>query len=208
MTLQVTPLGTDGAQCLGVALLVGHLERLCQRRLVVYIERDEHKVLVQLLSHRGIGPYGSLHLTAVHTAEAGEVDEYGFTLGTGGSHTEVVVGKAGLNGLGVQIEVLRVHRRRKGTHGLAGGTPQTWHHIDGEGQRHQSTHDTDDGHRLVEFTAHLILLELQPATEISTQEAEDDDPQRQEHLAVEQMPAISQIGHREELQGESQFDES
>ena len=54
----------------------------------------------------------------------------------------------------------------------------------------------------------LVLLEFQPATEVSAQQSEDDNPQREEYLAIQQMPAVGQIGHAEELQGEGQFDES
>ena len=104
-----------------------------------------------------------------------------------------------LHHFGVEVEVLRTHRWRKGTDGLAGSAPKPGHHIDGEGQRHQSTHDAHHGHRLVHFAADFICLELQPSAEVGTQEGEDDNPQRQEHLAVEDMPAVCQIGYGEEL---------
>ena len=54
----------------------------------------------------------------------------------------------------------------------------------------------------------LIALELQPATEVGAQEGEDNDPEGEEHLAVEDMPTVGQIGHGEEFQGKGQFDEA
>ena len=208
MALQVAPLGTDGAQRLRLSLHVSHLIGFCQRCLVVDVEGDEHKVPGELLSHCGVSPYSSLHLATVHTAKASEVDEHGLALSTSGSHTCLVVSKASLNHLGIEVEVLCVHGWGKSTHGLAGSTPQSWHHIDGKGQRHQSTHDTDHGHWPAEISPSLVALELQPPTEVGAQEGKDDNPQRKEHLAIEQVPAIGKVSHREELQGKGQFDES
>ena len=80
MTLQITPLGTDCAQCLLVTLGIRDHHRLLQWRLIVDIERNEHIVVLQLLGHPRICPNGSLHLTTVHTAIASEVKEDWFAL--------------------------------------------------------------------------------------------------------------------------------
>ena len=207
-TLEPAPLCPDGAQRLGVAVGIGHLIGLAERRLVVDIERDEHEVVGEHIGHGRIGPYGCLHLTAVHATEAGEVDEYRLAQRLGSGHARFVVGVFGLYHLIIKVEVLRVHRRGEGADGLAWSPPESGHHIEGEGQRHQSAHDADHRHRLMELAAHLVALEFEPATEVGTQESEDDNPQREEHLTVEQMPAIGEIGHGEELQGEGQFDET
>ena len=53
-----------------------------------------------------------------------------------------------------------------------------------------------------------IALELEPATEVGAEEGEDDDPEGEEDLAVEDMPAVGQIGYGEEFQGKGQFDEA
>ena len=54
----------------------------------------------------------------------------------------------------------------------------------------------------------LIMGETNPPDEISAQKGEDDNPERKEHLTVKDVPAISQIGHAEELQGKSQLQET
>ena len=63
------------------------------------------------------------------------------------------------------------------------------------------------GHGLRRATG-LVFLELQPATEVGAKQSEDDYPQREEHLTVEQVPAVGQIGYGEELQRKGQFDEA
>ena len=121
-------------------------------------------------------------------------------LGTCCCDTRFVVEILCLHHLLIEVEVLCAHRGRKGTHRLTGSPPETWYHIHGESQRHQSTHDTEHRHRLVQFTTDLIHLELQPAHEVSTQQGEDDDPEREEHFTVEDMPAVGEVGYGEELQ--------
>lgn len=111
-------------------------------------------------------------------------------------------------GLSVQIEVLCVDRRSEGTYRLARSAPESWNHIHGEGKRAQTQHDAGHGHRLVYLASDGVHLELQLTDEVETQGGEDDYPERQEHLAVQDVPAVSQVGYREELQRERQFDES
>ena len=184
MTLQVAPLGTKGAQHLLVALIVCYLKGFCQWGLVVYKQRDEDVVLGQTVSNTRVGPYGSLHLTTIDTAIAREINEDGFSLLTACCHTLVVVGIVGLDNRRIQVKVLRTYRWSKGADGFAGCAPESWHHIDGKGQRHQTSHDTDNRHGFANLTTCLVALELQPATQIGAQESEDDYPQREEHLVA------------------------
>ena len=206
-TLQIAPLGADGAQRLGVAVGIGDLEGLGERRFVVDIEGDKHKVAVEHIGHYGVCPYGGFHLAAVDAAEAGEVDKHGFALGTGSSHTFFIVGVFGLDNLVVDVKVLGAHRGCEGRDGLAGSAPETGHHIEGEGERHEAAHDADDGHRLP-LSSIFVALELEPAAEVGAEEGEDDNPEGEEYLAVEQVPAVGEVGYGEELQGEGQFDEA
>ena len=105
--LQIAPLVADGAQ--GSLLSVeAHLDGFCQRRLVIYIERDEHVLVVEHICHGGVGPYGSLHLAAVDAAEAGKVDEHRLALCLGSRHSLFIGVVMGFYGLGVEVEVLGV----------------------------------------------------------------------------------------------------
>ena len=54
----------------------------------------------------------------------------------------------------------------------------------------------------------VVAGELNPAEEVGAQETKDGNPKGKEGFAVQNMPTVSQIGHAEELQGESQFDEA
>ena len=114
----------------------------------------------------------------------------------------------GFYGLGVEVEVLGIDGWRKGADGLAGRSPESGHHVDGEGYGAESCHDAGHGHGLVYLAAHSVFLELQLADEVEAHGSEDDYPQREEHLAFEQMPAVGQVGDGEELQREGEFDKS
>ena len=134
LTLQIAPLGAHGAQGVGLALGVGHLDGFCQRCLVVDVKGYQDELLFQQVGHLRVGPYGRLHLATVDTAEASEVDEHGFTFCLGSCHALFIVRKAGLDGFAVQVEVLRADGGCEGTDGLAGSAPESWYHIDGKGQ--------------------------------------------------------------------------
>ena len=54
----------------------------------------------------------------------------------------------------------------------------------------------------------IVVGEAQPTEEVATQRCEEDDPQAEEYFAVQNMPAVSQIGHGKELQGESNLDKT
>ena len=49
------------------------------------------------------------------------------------------------------------------------------------------------------------MRKTEPAHQVGSEQGKKDDPQTQENLAVQQVPSIGQIGHREELERESQF---
>ena len=205
--LQVAPFVAHGAQCPLLAI-EGHFHGFGQRSLVVHVERDEHIVLVQDVGHAGIRPYGSLHLAAVHAAKSGKVEQHGLALCLSGCHTQFIVLVVCLHRLGVQVEVLRVHRRRKGADGLAGSTPESGNHVDGKGDGAQTQHDAGHGHGLVDVATDSVFLKLKLADKIEAQRTEDDDPERDKHLSIQYMPAVSQVGHGEKLQRECQFDKA
>ena len=52
------------------------------------------------------------------------------------------------------------------------------------------------------------MREFEPSQEIYSEQTEDHYPQGEECLAVEDMPSIGKVGHRQELQSEGEFDES
>ena len=207
MALQVAPFVAHGAQC-SLLSVVHDLDLFGQRCLVIHEERDEHVVLRQLVGHLRVGPDGGLHLAAVDATEAREVYQHRFAQCLGGGHAGLVVGVFGLHGLGVEVEVLGVDGRREGADGLAGRAPEARYHVDGEGQGAQSQHDGRHGHGLPQVAANLVGPELEPSDEVAAQCQEDDNPQAEEHFAIHQVPAVGQVGHAQELQGERQFDEA
>ena len=123
MTLQVAPLGTDGAEGLLLALGVGDDHLLRQGRLVVDVKRNQHIIFLEDVGHTGVVPYRGFHLTAVDAAKAGEVDEDGFALGTSSCHACIIVFVFRFDDGGVEIEVLSAHGWCEGADGLAGSTP-------------------------------------------------------------------------------------
>ena len=54
----------------------------------------------------------------------------------------------------------------------------------------------------------VVVWEFQPAQQVAAQQTEDDNPEREEYLTIEDMPTVGQISHREELQCKGQFDEA
>ena len=82
-----------------------------------------------------VGPYGSLHLAAVHTPIACEVEHYRHVVTFGVCHTLFIVVELGLHISVVEAEILGVHGRCKGAYCLAGCAPQSGNHIQGKGKR-------------------------------------------------------------------------
>ena len=158
-------------------------------------------------------PNGSFHLAAVDTTITSEVEEDGLVVGFGIGHTLLIVLK--VQGFFLtEYEVLRLHRRCKSTDGLAGSTPEARYHVEGKGEGNERQEETSDGSACVRHhLTHLVVLflvmwETKPSDEIGTQQGKDDNPKGEEHLAVENVPSVSQVGHREELEREGQFQET
>ena len=53
-----------------------------------------------------------------------------------------------------------------------------------------------------------IMAETDPSQEIATEQSENDNPESEESLTIEDMPAICQVCHGEELESKSQFEEA
>ena len=100
----------------------------------------------------------------------------------------------------VEIEVLCGDGWRESRHRLTRSSPQTGDHVDGEGEGAEAEHDGGHRHGFLQVSADSVLLELQPAHEISAEGTEDDDPQGEEHLTVQDVPAVGEVSHGEELQ--------
>ena len=201
--LQVAPLVAHGAEG-ALRAVLHHLDGGGQRRLVVHVERDEDIIIIDERADLGVCPYGQFHLAAIDASVAGEVQHHGLALLAGISHAGVIIRELGMHLVGIEVEVLRLEGRRKGADGLQRGAPQAGHHIDGKGQRSQGQEET--GH--ADLGVVVIVRELELAQQVEAQQAEEHDPQGEERLAVQYVPAISQVGHREEFQRKSQFDEA
>lgn len=52
------------------------------------------------------------------------------------------------------------------------------------------------------------MAEVESAEQVEAKQTEDDDPEGEECLAVEDMPAVGEIGYRKEFQRQSQFEEA
>ena len=126
----------------------------------------------------------------------------------GSCHTLFIVGVGCFHSLGIEVEVLRIDRWSKGTHRLAGRTPQAWHHVEGKSQRQQSPHDAWYRHRTGDVTACLVTAELEPTHKIGPKGNEDDYPKREKSFTVEDVPPVCKVSHGEELERKGQFYET
>lgn len=54
----------------------------------------------------------------------------------------------------------------------------------------------------------VVVRELDDAPQVEAEAAEEGYPQGEEGFAVEEVPAVGEVGHAEELQGEGQLDEA
>ena len=105
----------------------------------------------------------------------------------------------------IEVEVLSVDRRSKCADCLTGSTPEARDKIYCERKRNHTEHDARNRHCVC---VALVARELELADKVEAEHAEDDDPESEEHFAVEQSPTVSEVGYREELEGESQLNES
>ena len=212
--LEIAPAVAYGAQLAWLSVL-HHLDRLWERSLVVDEELYEDIILCYGLLHVLIGPYGGLHLAAVDTSESSEVNHDRFPRSLRGSHSSLVVLILRLYRLCTgEVEVLCVHWRCESRYRLAGSSPQSRHHVYGEGERAPCEEETCHRSACVDdFLAHLVpfvlvVRESYPSDEVSAEEGEEHYPQREECLTVKYMPAVGEVSHTEELQRECQLDES
>ena len=94
--LEVRPFVAYAAQLARAArdLLDDDLFFLGQLDFFVHVERDEYVLVAQEAVHFGLGPYVFLHLAAVDTSMAREVDHHGFAFFSGVSQPRFQVVEA------------------------------------------------------------------------------------------------------------------
>ena len=212
-SLQIAPLVANGTQ-LAFRSVLGNHNGFRQRSLVINEQGDEDIFLVQQVRHLDVGPHRRFHLAAVHTSVTRKVQHHGQTVGLGIGHAFFVVMETRFHLALVQIEVLCAHGRSKGADRLAGCAPQARHHVKGKGKRSQSHEEAGNRSAVVHnHFAHIVIFvfvvrETNPANQVSAEQGKQYNPNTEEHFAVQDTPSISQIGHREELQGKGQFQES
>ena len=113
----------------------------------------------------------------------------------------------GDDGVFAKLEVLGGHRWCESRNGFAGSTPETGNHIHREREADQREHQLGDRHAL-RWVGIVVVWQTNPAKQIHTAKGEDDNPEAEEGLAVEDAPTIGKVGHREELECQSQFAET
>ena len=220
--------GLDGALAVFDPLAFG-------KRDVVHvaIELTEHIVVVHILLHLVVAEHILLHLAAVVAVDASEVDEDGLArlAGVGLSLLDVeealvaqrfmqLVGIFAVGGYAVvadgadsgtlvvdnnlfDIEVLRVHRRQEARNAVERSAPQTGNHIDCKAERGDGEEQSDDA----DVLQLLVAFELKLAEQVDAHQGEDDNPEGQVNLAVQDAPAPVEVGHLQEFQSEGQLEE-
>ena len=199
--LQIAPLVAHGAEGNGLAILID-ADRRRQGGLVIDDEGDEDVTVVDDVGHTGVGEDALLHLAAVDTAVAAEVDHDGPALLTGHLDSLVVVVGLGVDGLVVEVEVLRRQGWCKGADGLAGGSPKTRHHVEGEGKADDGQRETGDA----DMTDLVVVLEAYPAQQIAAEQKGKHNPEGKEGGTAEDAPSVGEVGDGEELQREGYLD--
>ncbi len=101
-------------------------------------------------------------------------------------------------------EILTLHGRHVSRQSLQGSAPHARDHIYDE--REDDNGENQTRNRQIGHVA--VVLELQFAQQIESQQRENGDPQGQIYLAVENAPVVGLVGDAEELKSESQLDES
>ena len=113
----------------------------------------------------------------------------------------------GDDGIFAKLEVLGGHRRCERRNGFAGSTPETWNHVHREREADQREHQLGDRDAL-RWVGIVVVRQTNPAKQIHAAQGKDDNPEAEEGLAVEDAPTIGKVGHREELECQSQFAET
>ena len=104
----------------------------------------------------------------------------------------------------MEVKVLCVHWWSEGADSLERCSPQTWNHVYGKCQRDH----TDEELWHVGAVVRIVVWEFEPTKEVDAQQAEDNYPQAEEHLAVEYMPTVSKVSYGEELQSKCKFNKA
>ena len=88
--------------------------------------------------------------------------------------------------------------------GLEGGAPHPGNHVDDKGEHRYR--QCQPCHR--DELQRRIILELELAQEVESQQAEHHDPDGKIDLPVKKTPVVSLVGHAEELESQGDLDES
>ena len=119
-------------------------------------------------------------------------------------HTKVVVVELCMHLVGVEVKVLCAHRWREGADGFERCAPQSRHHVDGKRQGSQRKEEARNAY----LSIVIVVWELNLTQQVEGKQGEEGYPNGEEGFAIEDAPAISQIGHREELQREGKLYEA
>ena len=149
----MTPLVAHSLEGSGFAILLED-DRLLEFGFVIHNEGDEY-ILMHMLCYFWFAKHSCLHLAAVDTTKAVEVQEHRHIILFGICHTFFVVGKGDLSAIvghgGILAighrqlamgsgctwchhPILSVHRWREGRDSAQRCAPQTWNHVHSKSQ--------------------------------------------------------------------------
>ena len=154
--------------------------------------------------HTGIIEHRTFHFAAVHASISREIDQDRFPLLGCHAHPLFIV-VIFSETAAIKVEILGKQRRHESADALKRRTPQTGYEINGESKRHHCKEEPSGADTAV---GRAVVLEIEGAEQIETHKAENHNPQSQERLTVEDMPAICQVGHRQEFKRQGQFYET
>ena len=104
----------------------------------------------------------------------------------------------------IEVEVLCVHWRCERRDSLQRSAPQARNHIECECERSQREEEL----RHVGAASLVVVREVEESEQVETEQREERYPESEECLAVEDVPAVCEVGYREELQCERQLHEA
>ena len=175
-----------------------------ERFLVIDHQGDEHIILIDGALDFRIGEHGGFHLAAVHAAEAGEVDKDWFIEFGSEFHAFLITVDLSVDVTFIEVEVLGIDRRSESGDVLERSSPEARNHVYCESEGDQGQREACQ----TDFLHFVVVRKSEFAEEVEAEECEDHDPERYEHLAVEDTPSVSKVGDGEELEGKSQLEES
>ena len=104
----------------------------------------------------------------------------------------------------VEVEVLGCQRWSERADALEGRAPQAWNEV---GREREGGHGEEEAeHRHV--LGGRVVAETDLAEEVDAQEDEEHNPDGEEYLAVEDAPAVGEVGDGEEFKREDELDEA